>query len=184
MTSNELFSVVMQHRELMELLEVIADLPLPDCWLAAGTIRNLIWNHLADRETILETDLDVVFFAPEWSETETQRLEKWLQSTYPSYCWELKNQADMHRHSPNTAPYQCTSDAISKYPERCTAIAVRYIHGKLELLAPYGLTDIANFVVRPTPHFLADPLRMKVYWERLAKKNWQQQWPQLQVLPE
>lgn len=52
---------------------------------------------------------------------------------YPSYQWEVKNQVFMHGHSPHTAPYQNARGAISKYPERCTAIAARLKDGDLEL---------------------------------------------------
>ena len=87
----------------------------------------------------------------------------------------------MHGHSPHTAPYQNAGGAISKYPERCTAIAARLKDGDLELFLPYG-DDIVNFIVQLTPHFLADEERMAVYRERLKKKDWQKRWPRLQIL--
>ncbi|ERJ77661.1 hypothetical protein HMPREF1557_00673 [Streptococcus sobrinus W1703] len=31
----------------------------------------------------------------------------------------------MHGHSPHTLPYTSSRNAISKYPERCTAIGAR-----------------------------------------------------------
>ena len=46
----------------------------------------------------------------------------------------------------------------------------------LELFAPYGLEDILNFQVRPTPHFLENQDRMKLYQKRLSKKNWREKW--------
>ena len=87
----------------------------------------------------------------------------------------------MHQHSPHTAPYQSARDAVSKYPERCTAIAARLQDGEFELFLPYGDEDILNFVVQPTPHFLNDSERMRVYCERLKKKNWQEKWPCLKI---
>ena len=42
--------------------------------------------------------------------------------------------------------------------------------------------DILDFVVQPTPHFLADSERMTVYHDRLKKKDWQKKWPCLQIL--
>ncbi len=85
----------------------------------------------------------------------------------------------MHHHSPNTLAYQSTCDAISKYPERCTAIATRLVDGQLDLFAPYGLDDILSFECHPTPHFLADDERMAIYRQRLAKKDWRKKWPQI-----
>ncbi|HGQ1235772.1 TPA: nucleotidyltransferase family protein, partial [Streptococcus pneumoniae] len=48
-----------------------------------------------------------------------------------------------------------------------------------ELYAPYGLEDILNFQVRPTPHFLENEDRMELYQTRLSKKNWQEKWKNL-----
>ena len=71
-------------------------------------------------------------------------------------------------------------DAMSKYPERCTAIGLRLNEDStLEFFAPYGLEDILNFQVSPTPHFLDNEDRMKLYQERLSKKNWQEKWENL-----
>ena len=41
----------------------------------------------------------------------------------------------------------------------------------LELFTPYGLEDILNFQVRPTPHFLENQDRMVLYRTRLSKKK-------------
>ena len=99
---------------------------------------------------------------------------------FPAYSWELKNQVYMHIHSPNSQPYTSSKDAMSKYPECCTAIGLRLLEDdKLELFAPYGLADIRAFQVRPTPHFLVDAERKKLYMQRIRKKNWQAKWPQL-----
>ena len=92
----------------------------------------------------------------------------------------------MHQHSPGTSPYNSACDAVSKYPEQCTAIAVRLRKdGQLELFLPYGTRDIEDFIVQPTPHFLASPERLAVYTERMRKKDWKRKWPALQIiLPE
>ncbi|SDQ47734.1 hypothetical protein SAMN05216392_1802 [Streptococcus equinus] len=161
-------------KELMAILTIIADLDLPDAWLAAGTLRNYVWNVLSGKSGLSDaSDLDLVFYDPEVTYEKTKAIQEQLQSTYPNYQWEVKNQVFMHCHSPHTAPYQSARDAISKYPERCTAIAARLKDGDLELFLPCGDDDIVNFVVQPTPHFLADKDRMAVYHGRLKKKDWQ-----------
>ena len=69
---------------------------------------------------------------------------------------------------------------MSKYPERCTAVGLRLqADATLELFAPYGLEDILDFQVRPTPHFLENQDRMQLYQKRLSKKNWQEKWENL-----
>ena len=165
----------------MTILTIIRDLALKDSWLAAGSVRNFIWNLLSGKLPFdSETDVDVIFFDPDVSYEETVSLEKKLREDFPQCQWELKNQVYMHQHSPHTAPYMSSRDAMSKYPERCTAVGLRLNEDStLDLFAPYGLEDILNFQVSPTPHFLDNEDRMKLYQERLSKKNWQEKWKNL-----
>ena len=181
MKDQEILERLGQDQAIREILEIIRSLELKDSWLAAGSIRNFIWNILSGKPGFdAETDVDVIFFDPTVSYEKTLQLEMELRKAFPAYSWELKNQVYMHIHSPNTQPYTSSKDAMSKYPECCTAIGLRLLgDGKLELFAPYGLADIRAFQVRPTPHFLADAERKKLYMERLSKKNWQAKWPQL-----
>ena len=177
----DILEVFRKNPYMMTILTIIRDLGLKDSWLAAGSVRNFIWNLLSDKSPFdCETDVDVIFFDPDVSYEETVSLENKLREDFPQYQWELKNQVYMHLHSPHTAPYTSSRDAMSKYPERCTAIGLRlHDDATLEFFAPYGLEDIFNFHVPPTPHFLENEDRMKLYQERLSKKNWQEKWENL-----
>jgi len=181
MTEKEILDQLGQDPDIRAILEIIRSLELKDSWLAAGCLRNFIWNMLLERPGFdSETDVDVIFFDPSYAEAETIELEAKLKEDWPRYRWELRNQAYMHRHSPGTAPYKNACEAMSKYPERCTAIGLRlHADATLELFAPYGLEDILNFQISPTPHFLENEDRMKLYQERLSKKNWQEKWKNL-----
>ena len=178
---SEILDSFRENPNMMAILTIIRDLELKDSWLAAGSIRNFIWNLLSDKPAFdRETDVDVIFFDPEVSYEETLAIENKLREDFPQYQWELKNQFYMHLHSPHTEPYVNSCDAMSKYPERCTAVGLRLNEDStLELFAPYGLEDIMNFQVSPTPHFLDNEDRMKLYQERLLKKNWQEKWKNL-----
>ena len=177
----EILDSFKENPDMMAILTIIRDLELQDSWLAAGSVRNFIWNLLSDKPAFdRETDVDVIFFDPDVSYEETLVIENKLREDFPQYQWELKNQAYMHRHSPHTPPYSNSCDAMSKYPERCTAVGLRlHADATLELFAPYGLEDILNFQVSPTPHFLENDDRMKLYQQRLSKKNWQVKWKNL-----
>ncbi|BAM22709.1 nucleotidyltransferase family protein [Streptococcus intermedius] len=170
-------------KDLMTMLTLIRSLRLKDSWLAAGSVRNFIWNILSGKSGFdTETDVDVIFFDPDISYEETINIENRLKRAYPSYHWEVKNQVYMHLHSPNTHPYTSSQDAMSKYPERCTAVGLRLLdNGQLELFAPYGLDDIFHFYVQPTPHFLEDISRRQLYNKRIQKKEWQKKWSKLQI---
>ena len=177
----EILEAFRKNPDMMATLTIIRDFGLKDSWLAAGSVRNFIWNLLSDKSPFdCETDVDVIFFNPDISYEETLLLEKKLREDFPQYQWELKNQVYMHQHSPHTAPYTSSRDAMSKYPERCTAVGLRLNEeSDFELYAPYGLEDIFNFQVRPTPHFLENEDRMALYQTRLSKKNWQEKWKNL-----
>lgn len=183
MPEEELKTILSQNGQIKEILAIIALLGLPDTWLCAGTVRNFVWNYLSGNQTLDDTnDVDVVFFDKGISYAETLQLEQKLKEKYPQYNWELKNEVYMHGHSPETAPYQNSYDAVAKFPETCTAIAIRLNEQQLELMAPHGIVDLTNFIVRPTPHFRASATRRQLYQERVKKKNWQARWPKIQVL--
>ena len=169
----DLLQAIQLNTDLMKILIIIRNLGLKDSWLAAGSIRNFIWNLLSDKSPFdRETDVDVIFFDPDISYEETVSLEKKLREDFPQYQWELKNQVYMHQHSPHTVPYTSSRDAMSKYPERCTAIGLRlHADATIELFAPYGLEDILNFQASPTPHFLEnEDLSRTLVQEKLARK--------------
>ena len=101
----EILDTFRENPDMMVILTIIRNLGLKDSWLAAGSVRNFIWNLLSDRPAFdLETDVDVIFFDPDISYGETLSLEKKLREDFPQYQWELKNQVYMHQHSPHTAP--------------------------------------------------------------------------------
>ena len=51
--------------EMMTVLAIIRDLNLADAWLAAGAVRNFIWNQLSGKPGFdATTDLDLVFYDP------------------------------------------------------------------------------------------------------------------------
>ena len=183
LSEKEILHAFSSDQDMMTILQIIYDLQLKDSWLCAGSVRNFIWNILSDKPGFdTETDVDVIFFDPDVSYEETLNIENRLKREFPHYHWEVKNQVYMHIHSPNTQPYTSSQDAMSKYPERCTAVGLRLLdNGRLEFFAPYGLDDILHFRVQPTPHFLTDPARKALYEQRLSKKNWQKKWNNLQI---
>lgn len=183
LSEKEILHAFSSDQDMMTILQIIYDLQLKDSWLCAGSVRNFIWNILSDKPGFdTETDVDVIFFDPDVSYEETLNIENRLKREFPHYHWEVKNQVYMHIHSPNTQSYTSSQDAMSKYPERCTAVGLRLLdNGQLEFFAPYGLDDILHFRVQPTPHFLEDTDRRQIYNMRIQKKDWQKKWNNLQI---
>jgi len=160
------------------LLDVVAALDLPDCWIGAGFVRNAVWDYLHQRsDTPICGDVDVIWYDPGRAGAVYDRqLEAKLRSWEPCIDWSVKNQARMHvRNGDN--PYTSATDAMRYWPETATAIAARRKVNVCEIAAPLGLDDLFALVLRPTPRFRQD--KRMIYEERLSSKSWCDAWPLL-----
>ena len=180
--SRDLIAIIEGDAWRMAVLRQVAALGLPDCWVAAGFLRTPVWDKLHGiTEPSPISDIDVVYFDPADISSELEKaLEAQLEAAQPCGLWSVRNQARMHLRN-GDAPYRSTEDALRHWLEVPTAVGARLTpKGRVELLAPFGLEDLFGLVIRPTPHALAG--RMAAYRERLRKKNWLAQWPQVRVV--
>lgn len=82
----EILEAFRKNPDMMAILTIIQNLELTDSWLAAGSVRNFIWNLLSDKSPFdHETDIGVIFFDPDISYEETLLLEKKLREDFPQY---------------------------------------------------------------------------------------------------
>lgn len=50
----KIYHMILCNSDIMKILAIIKSLPLNDCWLCAGTLRNFIWNKLSGiNETLM-----------------------------------------------------------------------------------------------------------------------------------
>ena len=62
---NLLIDLIQSDHAMIETLAAVRDLALPDGWIAAGFVRNRIWDHLHGyAEPTPLNDIDVVYFDP------------------------------------------------------------------------------------------------------------------------
>ena len=116
-------------------------------------------------------DIDVIYFDETDISTLTEKvLEAKLQSLMPYQPWSVKNQARMHFKN-NVPPYLSSFDGVAHFPETPTAIAVRIINNQLEIMAPYGLPDLYEGTVRPTPPYQKGSKLHAIYLERMQHKK-------------
>ncbi|MCU1719153.1 nucleotidyltransferase family protein [Pseudomonas sp. 5P_3.1_Bac2] len=166
----------------LEVLRQVRDLNLPDCWVAAGFVRNAVWDHLHgfSAPTPL-ADIDVLWFDPAQASAEADaRLEQALRRADNRHNWSVKNQARMHLRNADL-PYASTTDAMRYWCETATAVGARLNPAdQLEIAAPFGLDDLFQLLVRPTPRFADD--KQTIYAERLRTKNWPATWPKLRCV--
>lgn len=163
---------------IMSVLRPVAALGVEDCWVGAGLIRNAVWDHLHGRpiEIVSGSDVDVIYCdAQDASAARDIAIEKLLTDACPGMPWSVHNQARMYERN-GDPPYRDSEDAIRHWPETATAVAARLTAEQVEVIAPHGIDDLVQLIVRPTPHF---GRKLNVYRERLASKNWHQRWPQL-----
>jgi hypothetical protein len=166
---------------MMRLLRAVQELALPDGWIGAGFVRNAVWDALHDRaiDCSALNDIDVVYFdRADASASRDRAIEATLAMRIPGVPWSVKNQARMHERN-GEAPYVNTADAIARWPETATAVAVRLSNGRVELLAPHGVGDLLGIIVRPTPVF---GVRRDEVARRVAAKNWRARWPRLTIV--
>jgi hypothetical protein len=160
---------------------LVQSLRLPDCWIAAGCIRNAVWDHLHGRPITGPTgDVDVIWFHPERTDPAVDRMiEAALVACDPSPNWSVKNQARMHQRN-GDAPYRSAVEAMRCWPETATAVAARQTdHGRHEIAAPFGIDDLFSLTLRPTPSFQTE--KHYLYLDRIRNKNWLRTWPRLRM---
>lgn len=85
----------------------------------------------------------------------------------------------MHQRN-GDAPYRSTEDALRFWPETATAVAVRLTDNhRIETIAPYGLEDLFELRLRPTPRFESE--KRAIFLQRVAEKRWLERYPLLHI---
>ncbi|MEA3389173.1 nucleotidyltransferase family protein [Sphingobium sp. CCH11-B1] len=160
-------------------LRVVKGLDLPDCWIAAGLVRDAVWNWLHDRPPNSPMgDIDIIWHDPSRSNAAFDRaMEQQLNALRPGLPWSIKNQARMHLRN-GDPPYRSASDAMRYWPETATATAVRMTSdGRLDIEAPFGLEDLFAPRLVPTPAFTGN--RRPTFDRRVHDKGWLSRYPLL-----
>lgn len=203
MTEAEVVRIVTGDPERQAIIGAVEKLGLPDSWLAAGFVRNTVWDSLfPPAKHYGLNDIDVVYWKgldayglpegdmarairaqepnPIWDEEEV--MVRKLAEQFPNYSFEVKNQARMHCSPARTvqdAPYRSSGEAIGRWIETATAVGIHATgDGSYAVLAPHGLSDLGNGVLRPT-----DPAYEARLHERAETKGWLTRWPQLRIEP-
>ena len=112
--------------DMMAIIGAVAELRLPDGWIAAGFVRNRVWDVLHDyaQPTPL-ADIDVIYFDPvDRTKAAEKAIEAALHSSLSGLPWSVKNQARMAERN-GDPPYRSTLDALGYWCETPTAVAVR-----------------------------------------------------------
>ncbi len=179
MKPSEITQLIKKDKWMMEILEEVEKLNLPDWWIGAGFVRGKVWDYLHgfNKRTDLP-DIDILYFDKNAKpgDDEKQIWQK-LKTKYPNYKWSVTNTAFRHLKT-NSKPYKSSTDCLSHWVETATCIGVSLDKGKVRLTAPHGIIDLVNLIVRPTKDW-EDGVKMQ---ERIKEKNWLTKWPKLKVV--
>ncbi len=175
----QLIRIIKSEVWLMDSLKEVRKLNLPDWYIAAGTIRNTVWNNLhgfpGDSNS---TDIDVVYFDNIHIEKEREKqLERTLTKINPLLKWEVKNQARKEIMNPKV---KSSCESIAYWIETPTCVGARLEQDdSITICAPHGLDDLMNLVIRPVPGPYLD---RSLYERRITEKQWDKVWPKLKNL--
>lgn len=171
-----------ENKVWMNELKLIQRLELPECYLAAGYVRNRIWDklHGYDESSNLN-DIDVVYYNRDnLNEDRDREIEEKLYSLTGNDIWSVKNQARMHIRN-KEEPYNSISDSLRRWPETATAIGIKLNDKQeIEICSPHGLNDLFELLIRRSWYFKD----RNYYYLRIQKKQWQEHWPLLKIVKE
>ncbi len=175
---DELFIELMSNNaEMMHDLSVVRSLELPYGYIAAGYVRNYVWDYLHGYQTRTPlNDIDVIYYnKDELDEKVEKKLEQQLRQTTGNPLWSVKNQARMHIQN-GDRPYLSIEDAISYWPETATAVAITLeADNRITYVCPHGLDDMFECRVMQSPLFKDQAY----YQKRVRGKQWEARWPKL-----
>lgn len=186
LSEKDILGLIKKDKWMMDALRAAESLNLPDWWIGAGFVRGKVWDHLhGNKKRTPLPDIDLIYFDsseknPEQSE---QKHKNKLIKFMPGIEWQVKNQARMHLLHNRRKPYKNSEDALSQWVETATCVGVSLKNRKLKLVAPHGIEDLANLIVRPIPGFASkykhDP---EIFQRRIKEKKWTQLWPKLKIV--
>ena len=191
-SKEDIIQLIEKDKWMMEILKTVEKLGLPDWWIGAGFVRSKVWDYLHAKKTRTPLpDIDVIYFdkndfsareASSFSTKEETKYQNILSRLFPSVKWSVTNQARMHIFH-KRKPYKSSEEGLSDWAETATCIGVKIKRGKPVLVAPYGIGDLVNLVLRPIPNYQEkykhDPDAFK---RRMTEKEWLKKWPKLKTI--
>jgi uncharacterized protein len=206
--ARELVGRVRREPWLLRALGAVTASGLPDAWIGAGVLRDVVWGQLHEGfDPAAVHDVDVAFFdAADLSGERDQAAQRRLESL-ADLPWEATNQAavhtwyDSHFGGEPVAAFATVHDAVATWPETASCVAIRQVPrreatgsgatgsgadgsgadggAEIEVCAPHGLTDLLRGTWRRNPSRVS----VEVSRARLARQRVEQRWPQITVIP-
>ncbi|MBN3942587.1 MAG: nucleotidyltransferase family protein [Nostoc sp.] len=153
MNSNTRLQMILADTGINTVLPAIAQLNLPNWWLAGGAVRNTVWSSIFGNDYgLIIKDFDIAFFDIEGNRSQELAAKATLTEQFPDDEFDVKNQASFARWRLGSRPYTSTEDGITDWLHTATAVGVRLnAQGQWQFFTPYGLDDLFGGIIRPTP---------------------------------
>lgn len=184
--ADELIDRVKYEPWLMQALDAVAASGLPDAWIGAGVIRDVVWGQLhGGFDVAAVSDIDVAFFDRADLSRRRDRSAGESLAALLDRPWEATNQAAVHTWYPEyfggpaVPAFTCVHDAVGTWPETATCVAVRKTPAGMDVCAPFGLADLLDGVWRRNPARVS----VEISAARLARQRVAQRWPNVTVIP-
>jgi hypothetical protein len=171
----------------MQVLETIRELDLPDWRLFSGGVYQTVWNALTEREPDHGIkDYDIGYFDPDTGWEAEDAIIKRAASAFVgplAETVEVRNQARVHLWFPDKfgepyAPLNRTDEALGRFICPAFAVGVRLEDDdSLTVSAPFGLQDVFTMRLRKNP---TRPITQSAF-ERVVGSA-RARWPELQVI--
>jgi hypothetical protein len=146
----------------------------------------MVWDHLHSFTTPSSlSDIDFAYFNEIGiGAGAEENVQAKLQAALPNVPWEATNQATVHlwfeQHFGHVvAPLRSLHESVASWPEYATSVALTLSQdGKLEVIAPHGLTDLFSMHVRRNPARVS----LETYHRRIEQKRYAERWPKVTVV--
>lgn len=179
--------LILSEDWLVEAMLGLDDMRLPDSWIVAGALYNMVWNRLTDRAALRGIkDVDIFYFDNHDLSYEAEdrvirrAAEVFAGMAVPA---EVRNQARVHlwfgqHFGFDIEPIADCHDAVSRFSSVAYCVGARLDRaGDLQIMAPYGLDDLFSFRIRPNRYY-----ENRETHERKAERTLSL-WPELTVEP-
>ena len=180
--------ILEKNKDLMDVLNFICELNLPNFYIAAGSVFQTIWNYYDNRPLNYGIkDIDVIYYNKDDLSVDTDIKYYNLINDYcikQGYNYEIdvSNEARMHlwkkeKFNITVEQYKNSEDAINKWIATVHAIGITKEKNYLKIYAPYGLSDIYSRTIRPIKH----KDNTKEIYDKKAK-SWNERFDNLNII--
>lgn len=173
--------VVVSIPENAEVLAVLDELRLPDCYLTAGCLFQPIWNRKTRKPDLWGVkDFDVFYFDNDTSwEAENEIIQRAIKPLGSlAKRVEIRNQARVHlwyeqKFGSSITPLMRSTDGIDRFLISCTCIGIEV--SSRELYAPNGLKELYDGELK------MNPINPKPNLFQKKALDYQSRWPWLVI---